>query len=118
MIIEIPTLCHGDGCLAVVHHKDVFDAFKPLHRLVGRGFHGIALPAPKTRILRDQELGLGQLDPFAKRLGGKPSVNDAVDCADLGAGEHGDSGLGDVLEVNGHAVALFDSQAFETIGQA
>ena len=65
----------------------------------------------------DEQLGLGVVDALPERLGREPGEDHRVDGPDLGRGEHGDDGLGQLRHVDDHAVALAHAQRTQGVGE-
>ena len=89
-----------------------------LDRFVGDILQVDRLAAQPGAVTGDNNLALGIGDAIGQRLLGKAAVDDAVNGADLGRGQHGDGQLGHAAHVDGDRVALFDAHALEHIGKA
>ena len=92
--VEIDLTCVGALAdpLAAPDH-DVLDLRAVLDRSVDDRLEIDDLAAPIGRIRADEDLGAGVVDAVSQRLGAHAGVHHRVDCADPGAGVHGEEPL-------------------------
>ena len=86
---------------------------------VQRGIHGVLqwehLAFAPPSVGRDDELGLGVVDPVAQTLGAEAAEYDRIHRADAGDREHGDHRLRNHRHVDRDAVALADAERLESV---
>ncbi|MDH6225791.1 hypothetical protein M2169_002761 [Streptomyces sp. MJP52] len=87
-------------------------------RLVHGGLEGGRLAAAPAAVGGDDHLGVGVLDAGGQRVGGEASEDHGVRGADAGTGQHRDGRLRDHGHVDGHPVALADTQLQQRVGGA
>ncbi len=96
---------------------DVLDLRQVAHRLVHRRLQVDRLAAPVRVVAAHHDLRARVLDPAPERLRPHPGVDDAVDRADPGAGQHGDDPLRHQRHVEDDPVALLHAQPTERVGE-
>ncbi len=75
------------------------------------------IAAPPGTIGGDDEPSLRIDDAVAYRFGGEAGEDDVVNRPDAGAGQHGDDELRYHGKVDRHAVAFFDADRFQGVGE-
>ena len=118
MVPDVAPLLEGVVSAGSPHGDDVLDGRGVGQRLFGVLFQRHFLPPSVAAVRRDQQLGLGVVDPVLQRLGGEAAEHDRMGRPDPRAGQHGDGELGDHPEVDGHAVALRHTERLEPVGEA
>jgi hypothetical protein len=110
--------CMGTLDAGALHHDHGLDARALGHGAIGADLHrDVALVAAQGRVLRDQQLAARVVDAVAQRVGAERAEHHGVHRADAGAGEAGDRGLRDHLQVDRDAVALADPERLERVGE-
>ena len=113
----VPAFLDPKREVSTLDDDDVLDARRLLDRVVRVVLQGDDLPAAVSAVGGDKDFGLGVIDAVAQGLGAEAAEDDGVDCTDSRAGQHGDNRLGDHRQVDGHAVALFDPERLEGVGE-
>ena len=78
---------------------------------------GMLLPPRNETFAVMSSLQSESLMRSRERIRAEPAEHDGMDRADARAGEHGDGGFGNHRHVNRHAVALFDAERFQHVGE-
>ena len=115
---QVPTVDHGNVCVAPVHHYNVFHGR-------GAGVEGgidvylqrRGLTTAVTGIGGDDQTSLGVLTAVHDGVRGEPSENDAVGHPDAGTGQHGHRQLWDHRHVDSNPVAPLEPQSLEHVGE-
>lgn len=96
--------------------EDVLDVLETRDGVVDGGLERGRLAAAVAAVGRDDDLGVRVLDTGGDGVGREAAEDHGVRCADAGAGQHRDGGLGDHRQVDGDPVALADAQLGQRVG--
>ena len=116
----VPALVPVHVLAVAPDHHDVLHGVAGAVALVGQGLvdgglERAGLAAAVGAVGRDDELGLGVVDPGPQGLGGEAAEDHGVDRADPRAGQQRDDGLGNHRQVHGDPVALGHAQGLEGV---
>ena len=97
---------HFDLVADPLQHDHLLDGGAILHGRVGILLLGNRLGAAEASVADDENLGFGIPYTGGEGVGAEAAENDGMDGADAGAGQHGDTGLGNHRHVDADAVSL------------
>ena len=105
------------GCFVAFDDDDFLDALRVFQRLVGDALERNALAGTQGNVRGDEQAAGGVVDAPGQRFGAEPAEHDRMNDAQPRAGEHGDGQFGNHRQINGNAVALFDAERFQHVGE-
>ena len=114
----VAALDHLHVVAATAHDDDMLDRRRRGHGLVGGRLQREDLAAPVPAVCRDQQLGLGVVDPVGERLRREAPEDHAVRRPDAGARQHRHRRFGDHRQVDVDPVALDHAKSLEGVGEA
>lgn len=114
----VPSLSPRNGVPSPLEDKDVFNQGAFLERSINNGLGSDGLSTTTTFIGSNDNAGLAILDTITKRLRRETGEDDRVDSTNTRTSEEGGDGVPGHGEIDRDGVPLFDTKAFENIGDA
>ncbi len=108
---------HFDGRAGAAVDDDVLDGVAGGHGFVDGALELDFVAAAVAGVLGEDGDAGGVVDAVGDGVGGESAEDDGVDGADAGAGEQGDGQLRRHAHVDGDAVAFFDAEGLEGVGE-
>ena len=108
---------HLDGRAGAFEDDDVLDGWGVLEGLVDGALELDLGAAAVAGVLGEDGDALRVIDAIGDGVGGESAEDYGVDGADSGAGEQRDRELGGHTHVNGYAVAFFNAEGLEGVGE-
>ena len=117
-VVEIDFARGGDFGFGARIDDDFLDEVERFQSFVDDGLEGDGFAAAEADVAGDDDFRLRVGDAVAKRGVSQAGVDDGMNCADAGAGQHGHCAFDGERHVDDDAVALDHSQGLQAIGEA
>ncbi len=115
---DIPAFLHVDFVSCAAKNNHMFNGCVATQCVIDIFFQRHNSTAPICAIGRDQSDGAAVSDSVANAVRTKSAKDDRMHRTDACAGQHRDCGLGNIWQINDHAIALLDLVPFQHIREA
>src|SRR6266851_4649904 len=108
---------HVNGLAGAAHDDAALNRRSLFQRIIDSGFKFHFLTAPPAAICSYYKFATGVVDAIDQGGARETTEDDRVGCANARARQHRDSQLRNQRHVKSDAIALFNSRAFENVGE-